>query len=268
MTENLTSTKELAGTRVYKGKKIPHKIGKVHDFVFFPNEKRVAGFITKQRDLLLMIKRKGHFVSIKGYYLYEGIAIVRPEKGSTGTAAYKLLDLYPDDCVEWLGLPVVTEDERSVGVVSNVCFVDQSGEVKSIEVSPGALGKLTQGTRSIPTNLIKGYRQAGSTTLALEGQVSSAGTNYKTAIVVSNEALDIGVDNEKALVSKAGKMASAVANNAGVDTAAVSEKAKVAAKVTGNLVSSGAAATTKQLKKTKGMFSAFKDEYNKARHDD
>ena len=41
-----------------------------------------------------------------------------------------------------------------------------------------------------------------------------------------------------------------------------------AAKKTGEVVNKGAYATGKQIAATKGMFSGFKEEYDKARHDD
>jgi len=269
MTEGLTSIKGLKGTKVIKGKRLPHSVGKIDKFVFFPNRKCVAGFITKQSDFLLLIRRKGRFISINGYYMYEDYAFVRNEKGSSGKAAYKALELYPDDSVQWIGLPVITEDGQSVGVVSDVVFAHPSGEVQSIETSSGAMGKLLKGTRTIPTDLIKGYCEEGSKALALAEQNSASNSkDSRAAILVANEALAISTDSDKALASKAGKKVSTIASNAGIDTAAVSEKAKSAAETAGALASSGVAATGKQLKKTRGMFSAFKDEYNKARHDD
>ena len=269
MKNNIITIKEMTGTRLIKGKRIPRSIGKIRDVVFYPDKKCVAGFVTKQSDFLFIIKRKGHFVSIKGYYLYEDLAFVQKEKGSRDKAAYKLLGLEPDECVTWLGLPVITEDGRTVGVVSDVAFTHQNGEVQSIEAGPKAVGKLLQGTRTIPTSLIKGYRKVGDTALApVSDNDESNSESTGAAILVSNEAMDIDIDSDKAFVSKVGKQASAVAHNAGVDAAAVSEKAKSAAKTAGAVVDVGVKATGEQLKKTKGMFSAFKEEYNKARHDD
>lgn len=282
------SVKQLTGTKVVKGKRIPRNIGKIREVVFFPDRKRVAGFITKRSDFLLMFKRRGHFISIDGYYLYEGLAFARPQKGSLDDAAYDALGLEPENCVQWLGLPVVTEDGQSVGVVSDVSFIHMNGEVESIKVTPGSLGKLLQGSRTIPTDLIEGFRKDVGTTLALAEKHKESDTGVEagggrskaasrdeaadssdeascppTAILVSNEALDIEI--EDGVVSKAGKRVSEMASNAGVDTAAVSEKARSAAGVAGEVAKGAAVATGKQLKKTKGMLSAFKEEYDKAR---
>ena len=281
MTNNLATIKEMTGTRIIKGKRVPRSIGKIRDVVFYPDKKCVAGFVTKQSDFLFLIRRKGHFVSVKGYYLYEDLVFVRHEKQSSDKAAYKALGLSPNDCIKWLGLPVITEDGQKIGVVSDVCFVHQSGEVQSIVSSSGAIGKLLQGTRTIPTELIKGYYEADSTDLvpfraggaAGNGAGSEAGGAAGSkmplsALLVSNEVLDIALDTDKTLVSKTGKQVSTIAQNVGLDTAALSEKTKSVADAAETIVSEGAAATRNQLKKTKGMFSAFKDEYNKARHGD
>ncbi|MDR2035348.1 MAG: PRC-barrel domain-containing protein, partial [Coriobacteriales bacterium] len=259
MTEKLTSIKKLTGTRVIKGKKIPRTIGKVSAVVFHPSESRVVGFITKRMDLLLMIKRKKHFVSAKSYYMYEDYLFARPQKGSLNKSAYKALGLNPADTVQWLGLPVVSENGQTLGTVCDVSFVHQSGEVCSIETSLGSVGKLVQGTRTIPAALIKGYSNDASATLALTNTEGVPGGRSKrsAALVVSNEALGISVDTEKGLVAKTGRQVSSIASKAGVDTAAVSEKAKAAAEVAGVLANKGAQATGKQLKKTRGMFSDF-----------
>ena len=248
MDTDRTSIKEITGTRVYKGKTPPRCIGKIHDVVFFPDRIRVAGFITRRADLLLMFKRKRHFISIKGYYTYEDLAFVRPKKGSLNKSAYRSLGLDPGDCVQWLGLAVITEDGQSAGVVSDVVFAPQSGEVLSIESSLSAIGKVLQGTRTIPAELVRGFR--------------------KNAILVASEALNITVDTDKGLVTKTGKQVSAIASNAGIDTATVSEKAKSAAETAGMAVAGAAVATGKHLEKTSGMFAAFKEEYDKARRGD
>ncbi len=273
MEENLTSIKRLKGIKVFRGKRIPHNLGKIHSVVFYPDRSCVAGFITKRMDFLLMFKRKGHFISIKSYYMYEGLAFARPEKGTIDKAAYKALDLDPDDCVEWLGLPVVTEDGQHVGVVTDVTFAHITGEVRSVEASLGTVGKVLQGSRTIPIALIKGYSKDANKALSLETKSNEAErgdeerpARYAQVILVANEALALDIEN--GVASKAGKKVTEMANNAGVDTAKVSEKAKSVAATAGAIGQAGAVAAGKQLKKTKGMFSAFKEEYDKARHSD
>ena len=268
MTENLTSIKKMNGTKFIKGKKIPHGIGRIRNVIFYPDRMCVAGFLTHRIDFLLMFKRKRLFVPINGYYMYENLAFVSRKKGPSGKTPYKRPDIDPNICVEWLGLPVLAENGLEVGFVTDVTFVHFTGEVRSIETASGTVGKLVVGVRTIPLNLLKGYFPKGSTNLALPEYTSIPGMSKSGAIIlVANEALYIDTDNDKATVSKAGQKVASMAQNAGVNTTAVAETAKSAAIVAGTVASAGAIAAGKHLEKTRGMFSAFKDEYDKARHD-
>lgn len=269
MENNTTSIRKLRGTRVKKGNRLPRNFGRIDTAVFFPNEKRVAGFVTTRSTFLILFRRKSHFISINGYYVSDDKVFIRPKKGALDYAAYKALGLYPEEFVYWIDLPVITEDGQDVGIISDVTFVHETGEVTSIEVSPGAMSKFLKTARTIPADMIRIYGEDASDASSLvAGKEDSAGegtVEYPPyAIIVPNEALDIETKN--AVASKASETVSQLASDAGVDTAAVSEKAKSAAEVAGALATAGAVATGKQLKKTKGMFSAFKEEYNKARH--
>ena len=66
MSKYLATTKELAGLKVYGGRK-GKRIGKVRHFVFHPTEKRLIGFTVKRPDAALMFKRKDLFVALGGY---------------------------------------------------------------------------------------------------------------------------------------------------------------------------------------------------------
>lgn len=271
MTENLTSIKELVGTRVYKGSRLAHKIGKIQHAVFFPDRKCIAGFTTKQADLLLMIKRKDHFITTQGFFLDDGKAYVRPEKTSSDKAAFAALGLDLDELVHWVGMPIITENGLNLGSVSDVYFDSLSGQVHSIEASFGAMEKLFQGVKSIPTAMIQGYRRGDNVAQALalaKSETVLGSRGMRAAIVVANEVAEIDIDGEKSYMSQAGKKATEIAQSAGVDTAAVSEKAKSAVVVAGSVASAGATAAGKQLEKTRGMFSAFREAYQKARHDE
>lgn len=269
MEKTLTSIKQLTGARVYSGKKNPRGIGKIRDVVFYPNKNCVAGFLTKRSDFLWMFKRKGHFVAINSYSMHEGAAFVDDSKGSLDESGYKALGLNPGDCIVWMGLPVIAENGQSLGTISDVAFTHQSGDVQCIKVGMGTVGGVLQGSRTIPIEVIKGFSQEISKDLAHAAHNKAAQSNAEAqeyppyAIVVLNEALELAVEN--GAVAKAGKKVSEIANTAGVDTGALSHKAHTAAKVAGALATSGAVATGKHIKKTRGMFSDFKEEYNKAR---
>lgn len=276
MSQTLTSIKKFKGTPVYKAKKTPRKLGKIQDVLFYPNKKRVAGFLTRRGDFLLMFKRRGHFVSVNGYYVYDGFAYARDEKGTLDKAAYKALGLDPSECVRWLDLPVITDEGELIGYITDVAFIHQSGSIESIEVSAGTAGKYTQTARTIPSSLINGFFKDTHAALELSKEdLVIKGTVPKMAVIVSEEALDI--DTVNAITSGVNKQVTQLGKKVGIDLKDKLKKpdekkeAKASSELSeeaGSLIANGAAATGKQLKKAQGMFSAFKEEYNKSRHDD
>ena len=223
------------------GKNGTKRIGKVRRFVFHPKEKRCVGFIVKRPDLLWMFRRKDKFVSIEGYDIVDGRIAIRNVPEATDRAACKALGVNWDDCVLWVGLPVMTEDGTS-----------------------GATANALLGKRTIPADLVKGFRRGMGAALA---QVGSEGRETDE-VVLGAMLVD---DAAKDLVAEGG-----VAEKAGAVTAVAVDKVHTtvdrakpvvseAAKKTGEVVNKGAYATGKQIAATKGMFSGFKEEYDKAR---
>ena len=68
--------------------------------------------------------------------------------------------------------------------------------------------------------------------------------------------------------AKAGEATAVVADRARETVEAVKPAVSTATKAAGKAVNKGAYATGRQIKRASGMFSAFKEEYDKARHDD
>jgi len=279
--KNLVTTTELANNRVIGGKRGTRRIGKVNSFVFHPTERRVIGFIVKRPDFLWMFRRKNLFVSIEGYELLDGRVCINGTRDAAGDAAYRALDVDPDECVLWVGLPIMTNGGQSFGFVGNVTFNRITGTVHSIESDAGMTSNVLLGKRDIPANLIKGFRKGMGTALAFTGNGASEQRGETEAVLgallVSDKVSELEAEGglaEKAgrgaavVADKAGKSAAVVADKAGKVTTQVSKAASVGAKTAGKAVNVGAYATGKQIGKTKGMFSAFKDEYQKARHDD
>ncbi len=264
MASTLITTGELTGVRVVGGKSGQKRIGKVRHFVFHPKEKRCIGFIVKRPDFLWMFRRKDKFVSIEGYDLVDGRVAIRDVSEATDRAACKALGVNWDDCVLWVGLPVMTEDGQSFGVVGDVAFNRRTGAVESFDTDAGATANALLGTRTIPADLIKGFRRGMGAAVAPTGQ-EGVQTDEVTlgAILVSDEV--------KALATEGG-----VAEKAGAATAVAVDKVRTTvdkakpvagemARKTGEVVNKGAYATGKQIAATKGMFSSFKEEYDKAR---
>ncbi len=264
MARNLLTTHELTGVRVVGGKNGTKRIGKVRRFVFHPKEKRCVGFIVKRPDLLWMFRRKDKFVSIEGYDIVDGRIAIRNVPEATDRAACKALGVNWDDCVLWVGLPVMTEDGTSLGMVGNVTFNRITGMVDTFDTDSGATANALLGKRTIPADLVKGFRRGMGAALA---QVGSEGRETDE-VVLGAMLVD---DAAKDLVAEGG-----VAEKAGAVTAVAVDKVHTtvdrakpvvseAAKKTGEVVNKGAYATGKQIAATKGMFSGFKEEYDKAR---
>ncbi|MEG0072071.1 MAG: PRC-barrel domain protein [Raoultibacter sp.] len=267
MTTKTISTKELLGLRVVGGKSGTRRIGKVRRIVFHPQEKRCIGIIIKRPDLLLMFHRKDRFAALDSCDLIDGRVCVSNEPGATDQAACKRLGVDWDECVLWIGLPIIDENGEVFGVVGNTVFNRLTGIVKNIEADKGSAAKALLGTCEIPADMIKGFRRGIGAALSQTGQGQPVDDTVETgALLVSNEVESLTV--EGGLAEKAGEATAVVGDKASKVVAKAKPKVAEAAKITGEAVNKGAYATGKQISKTKGMFSAFKDEYDKARHDD
>lgn len=263
MASKLITTKELTGTRVIGGKKGTKRIGKVRRFVFHPKEKRVIGFVVKRPDLLWMFHRSDLFVPIDGYDLVDGRIVIRPEAATSGKAYCKQAGLNWDDCVLWVGLPVMSQDGESYGYVGNVTFNRLNGTVKSFETDNGAASNTLLGKRTIPADMVRGFKRGVGAALAQMGDEGTETDEVQLgAMLVSNEVADL---NSEGGVAEAAGAATAVAVDK-VHTTVDKAKPVVsnAAKKTGEAVNKGAYATGKQISKSKHMFQDFKSEYDKA----
>ena len=264
MANKLITTHELTGVRVVGGKNGTKRIGKVRRFVFHPKEKRVVGFVVKRPDLLWMFRRKDLFVAVSGYEIEDGRIVVSNDPAATNRAACKALGVDWDACVLWVGLPVMTEDGDALGVVGSVTFDRKTGAVDSITTDSGATANALLGKREIPANLVKGFRRGMGAALAQTGAEGKESEEVVLgAILVAEEARDIAV--EGGLAEKAGEATAVVVDKAHTAVDKAKPVASAAAKKTGEVVNKGAYATGKQIAATKGMFSGFKEEYDKAR---
>ena len=264
MANKLITTDELTGVRVIGGKKGTKRIGKVRRFVFHPKEKRVVGFVVKRPDLLGMFRRKDLFVAVSGYEIEDGRIVVSNDPAATNRAACKALGVDWDACVLWVGLPVMTEDGDALGVVGSVTFDRKTGVVDSVTTDSGATANALLGKREIPANLVKGFRRGMGAALAQTGAEGEESEEVVLgAILVAEEARNIAV--EGGLAEKAGEATAVVVDKAHTAVDKAKPVASAAAKKTGEVVNKGAYAPGKQIAATKGMFSGFKEEYDKAR---
>lgn len=265
MADHLISTKELTGQRVLtakKSKKDPEatrRLGKVRACVFHPKEKRCVGFLVKRPDAALMFHRKDVFVAVDGYDFVDGRIVVHDDPAATDKDACKALGISWDDCVLWVGLPVMCQDGTEFGLVGDVVFDAETGAVHTLEVTAGAAANTLLGRRQVPAELIRGFRYG------MGAALNVADTEEETvrgAILVDDAVK--GLAAEGGLAEKAGEATAVVADKAQSAIDAAKPVVGEAAAVAGAAVNKGAYATGRQISRAKGMFAGFKDEYDKA----
>ena len=274
MARNLISTRELLGVRVL-GKAGSRRIGKVSSFVFHPRAKRCIGYIVKRPDVALMFHRKDLFVAIDGCDIVDGRIVVSDDAAATGKAACERLGVSWDDCVLWLGLPVMCQDGTAFGSVGSVTFDLTTGAVVELEVDAGLTANALLGKRRVSAEYVLGFRRGIGTRLLFsredrsfedDGDEAPPDPSHFGAIIVADEVKEKAV--EGGIAEKAGQATAVVR----VKAKDVADKAKPtvdkATQAAGKAVNKGAFAIGKQIGRSKGMFAAFKEEYDKARHDD
>ena len=168
MASNLITTKELYNVRVMGGKNATKRIGKVRAFVYHPKERRCIGIMVKRPDLLWMFHRKDLFVSLDGFEFEDVRVVLSDDSKTRDKAACKAIDVRLDDCVIWGGMPVVTESGATLGTVGVVTFSLVTGKVESFLVDTGATANALLGTRSVPGDLVLGFRRGIGCALAGE----------------------------------------------------------------------------------------------------
>ena len=251
---------ELRGAPVYTVGKKTKRIGKVHSFIFHPHKRRVVGFTVKRPDIALMMHRPDLFVAFDGFDIQEGTIVIDESKGTTGSAACKRLGVSWNECVIWQGLPLMSEEGKRCGLVGDVRFSTEDGSVKSLFIDKGASAGALLGATEIPAGYIKGFK------LGVGDKLTAANEEdfLQGAIILSDEAL--AIQAQGGLAERAGKASAVVSHKASQAFEKAKPVASDVAQKTGDSVNKGAYAVGKQLSKTKGMFAAFKEEYNRARH--
>ena len=260
---SIISAKELTGSRVIGGKKGVKTIGKVRYFVFHPTKKACVGFMVRRPDAALMFKRKDLFVALDGYEFEDGrIVVPHDDKDAVDAGACKRLGIDLDSCIIWQGMPIISQSGEELGYVEDVQFKRASGKVVSITPHASATSKALIGTLTIPSEYVKGFRTGVGTELTITEGEGEEERSVRGAIVVDNEALRI--DTEGGIAEKAGQSTAIAAEKVRQAKEQAKPAVDAAAKATGDAVNKGAYVTGRQIGRAKGMFSAFKDEYDKA----
>lgn len=279
---NALDTNELANKKVWIGrpnKKNPDavkKVGRIHAFVFHPTRPQLVGFLIKRPDIALMFRRQDEFVAHNGFDILDGDIVVHDDPKAIGRAALKDMKVNLDRCVLWFGLPVMCEDGTNFGIADSVTFDPVTGRVINLAVSQGATANTLLGKRLVPGKFIRGFKRGMGTKLWLTDDDDN-NPNALGALLVADEVKELEVTG--GIAEKAGE-ATAIATDKAKRTykkvvrkvKPQAEEAKAAAskaaKVAGEAINKGAYVAGRQIGRTDGMFSRFKEEFDKALHED
>lgn len=262
--KKLIRSDALSKAAVYADAAGSKRIGKARRCVFHPAEKRCIGFIVKRPDVALMFHRKDLFVALDGFELIDGHVVVSQKSDATGAAACRRLGVSWEECVFWEGMPLVTAAGEAVGVVGDVTFSYPSGAIESVQVNNGATAHYLVGTLEVPAEMIVGFKRGIGADLATEdGRLEEDGQEaFKGGILVTDEVWSLSPEGGWA--EAAGAFVAKASGKAREAADAMKPKARDAAKAARVVAGKGAGAVGKQVKASKGMFAAFKEEYEKA----
>ncbi len=238
----MLTTQEVLGLRVLKNEKSSAKLGKIYKTVFSPDGKYVVGFIVKRPDVALMIKRDDVFLALDSVDEKDGKFYPTKGRDSFDQRAIERLGLDWDKCIIWEGMDVKSESGEIIGRVGSMTFNTQSGKVHAMTVNDGASSKAVIGLIEIPASMLLGYSDG--------------------FLTVTDEALSIEASG--GVAAKAGEAFAKATKNITV----AQEKGRQAAKKADKAAQKGGYALGKQLKRSQGMFSNFKKEFDKASKED
>lgn len=255
----IINTAKLHNMNVFSSQDKAEKVGKVSDIVFHPSQKKVVGIVVRRPDIAMMFKRADLFVGIHAFDILDDCVILKNVANPFDKSACKQLGVNWDDCIYWIGFPLMSKDEKSIGTVGRVNFIPENGEVVSLEANEGSLSRALLGVKEIPAEFILGFRRGigvslRQDTVEQERYAQENPEQFLGAILIDEEAL--GVANQGGLAQKAGSASVVIA-----------KKASRVVEKTGEAAVSGAAAVVDRVGQTKDGFVGFKDEFNKEMED-
>ncbi len=268
----MLSTQEMHGIKVRKKPGSMWSWGKVWRTVFSPDGKRVVGFIIKRPDLLWAFKRADKFLALDAFEEDHGAIVATQGALSWDQKAIRRLDLDWDQCIIWEGMDVKTTSGKELGHVGALTFNTQTGAVGDIVVTDGAASRALIGNITIPADHYLGYRdgflivddQAGS----LDPEGGLAAQAGRATAKAAESARQVGKKLQGVAQDAAQGVAKKVQQKAAAQTKDVSRTQQALTKQATEAYDQGTYALGKQLGKTKGMFSAFKEEFKKAQKDE
>lgn len=213
----------------------PKRIGRIHMPVFTSDGARLLGFMVSAPEIAGMIKPADFFVAFDALHMFEGVLAISADKANVDAAAAKRLGIDLDECLIWTGMDVRTVAGENLGYCSNASFDPRSGAVEWYGVTRGAASSALVGDIRVPASYVEGYRQG--------------------CMVVDDAARELAAAGGAA--AKAAEASVKVSATVKKGARKLDDKGSVA-------LEKGTRALGRRLGKTRGMFSAFKDEYKKA----
>lgn len=186
-------------------------LGWVSSVLFHPGQPRVVGFQVERPARFGLIGRPPAYVPLSDVSRVNDATLRYTAAKLPGDSAGERARGFSwEQTVVWRGMPVAAESGEQVGVVHDVDFDQQTGEVRSMRISTGAVGDVALGRLEVRGELIKGFD--GETVRVLPGynEIRAEGGAAKavaagTAAVkarsgqVADGALQVGVAASRAL---------------------------------------------------------------------
>ena len=247
------------------------KLGKVHNVVFSPDGRRVVGALVSRPDIAGMVKRDDVFVALSALEPRDKSVIMTGGEDDVDEKAIKRLGVDWDTCLIWEGMDAKTVSGRELGFIADAEFDSETGDVRIFLVGDGNVAKAIVGQLEIPADMLVGYRDgwmivdADAAKLELNGGVAAkagegvARVKYEGGLAVAraDEAAGKAIEAGSHSLGKAiGKAKRAV------DDATADARAKAREQLPDP--EEAARSVGRHLGKVGGMFSSFKDEFDKA----
>ncbi len=294
----MRTTKDFQGAKVLGGKRGTKNLGRIKYAVFHPEEARLVGYVVKRPDVLLMFQRSDKFLAFDSFRVLDGRVVAYSDADAWDEAACKRLGFSFEDCFIWEGMSLRTESGQELGRINEVVYDEQTGSALSFVVTQGASWLVGKG--QVPVNLLQrfkdGYFVLSDTAADIElegGLAAKAGERVAlTAAELANTGKAVGKAAE-AGAKKAGNALSSFKEKyidlteeeeAALGAHGTEKKIGTVGEVNGevtisseqpadpppasqpSLVKEATDAVVGQVKKSKGMFASFKEEFDKAKN--
>jgi uncharacterized protein YrrD len=187
------------------------QLGRVSAVLFHPSEPRVVGLQVDRGSIMGVIDQRPRYLRFDQVHELDEATIALEGDSLPGdSAGERALGFSWDDTVIWHRMPVHSAEGDEVGTVYDVVFDRDSGVVKELLVSTGAVGDMAVGRLEVPASLVRGFNgesvvvEAGYTDLQATGGAAKAAASGVAALKerggqVADGMLDVGVAASRAL---------------------------------------------------------------------